>query len=302
MKILITGATGLVGTALIHQLQEEDVSLHFLTTRSNQLDRIPNAKGFLWDPANNEMNPACWEGVTHLIHLAGTSISIPWTVSNRKKILESRVHSTNLLAQSLKEQKHTLRTVVAASAVGIYPSSITTEYSENAAPGTGFLADVVTQWETAVNALSNHAQVVIKLRTGLVLSRKGGVLPTLALPVNFGIGAAFGSGKQGQSWIHLSDLAGLFVFALTQEQSAVYNAVAPNPVSQNELIKALGRYMKRPVFLPNIPAFLMRMVLGQRSALVLGSQYVKADAVQQQGFQFEYPTLEMALHNLYPTK
>lgn len=302
MKVLITGATGLVGTALIHQLQKENISIHFLTTRANQLDRIPKAKGFLWNPANNELDPACWQGVSHLIHLAGTSISIPWTASNRKKILESRVHSTHLLAQSLKTQKHALKTVVAASAVGIYPSSMTTQYSESEAPGTGFLADVVTHWETAVNELSNHVPTVLKLRIGLVLSRKGGVLPTLALPVNFGMGAAFGSGKQGQSWIHLSDLARLFVFALTQEQSAVYNAVAPNPVSQNELIKTLGRCMNRPTFLPNIPAFLLRLVLGQRSALVLGSQYVKADALLQQGFQFQYPTLEMALQNLYPTK
>lgn len=302
MKILITGATGLVGRHLTERLLDQGHTIHFLTTQPSKQQAIPGATGFLWNPKASEFDPKCWEGVTVLIHLAGTSISIPWTKKNKKDILDSRIATTAVLIESLQSHNIALDTVVSASAIGWYSSSLTEQYLENAPSGSGFLADVVKEWETAVAAFESLAKTVIRLRIGLVLSTKGGVLPTLAQPITFGFGAAFGSGKQGQSWIHIEDLCRLFEWATTHSQTAVYNAVAPHPVSQKELIKTVGRVLNRPVFLPNIPAFLIRLALGDRSALVLNSQFVQAKAVQNQGFEFQFPHLEMALRQLYDKK
>lgn len=299
MKILITGATGLIGSELVPALQSLGHQIHYLTTSPTKKKYFTDAQSFLWNPQKNEIDSRCWEGVSVLIHLAGASISIPWTTANRIKIRQSRIQSTQLLVQSLKATKQTLDTVVAASGIGLYPSSLDGLYKESDAAGSDFLSSVVKDWEDVVNDFASYTSKIIKLRTGLVLSRKGGVLPVLSLPVQMGLGAAFGSGKQGQSWVHISDLIQLYIFALELDESNVFNAVAPQPVTQNELIKILGLVIKRPVFLPNIPAFLIRLFLGDRSALVLGSQFVSAAMIQEKGFLFRYTTLEMALRQLY---
>ena len=299
MKILITGATGLIGTELVPALQSLGHQIHYLTTSPTKKKYFTDAQSFLWNPQKNEIDSRCWEGVSVLIHLAGTSISIPWTTANRIKIRQSRIQSTQLLVQSLKATRQTLDTVVAASGIGLYPSSLERLHKESDNVGSDFLSSVVKDWEDAVNDFASCASKIIKLRTGLVLSRKGGVLPVLSLPVQMGLGAAFGSGKQGQSWVHISDLIQLYIFALELDESNVFNAVAPQPVTQNELIKILGLVIKRPVFLPNIPAFLIRLFFGDRSALVLGSQFVCAAKIQEKGFIFRYTTLEMALRQLY---
>ena len=299
MKILITGATGLIGTELVPALQSLGHQIHYLTTSPTKKKYFTDAQSFLWNPQKNEIDSRCWEGVSVLIHLAGTSISIPWTTANRIKIRQSRIQSTQLLVQSLKATRQTLDTVVAASGIGLYPSSLERLHKESDNAGSDFLSSVVKDWEDAVNDFASYASKIIKLRTGLVLSRKGGVLPVLSLPVQMGLGAAFGSGKQGQSWVHISDLIQLYIFALELDESNVFNAVAPQPVTQNELIKILGLVIKRPVFLPNIPAFLIRLFFGDRSALVLGSQFVCAAKIQEKGFIFRYTTLEMALRQLY---
>ena len=299
MKILITGATGLIGSELVPTLQSFGHHIHYLTTSPTKKKYFTYAQSFLWNPQKNEIDSRCWEGVSVLIHLAGTSISIPWTTANRIKIRQSRIQSTHLLVQSLKATKQTLDSVVAASGIGLYPSSLKGLCKESDTAGSDFLSSVVKDWEDAVNDFASYTSKIIKLRTGLVLSRKGGVLPVLSLPVQMGLGAAFGSGKQGQSWVHISDLIQMYIFALHLDESNVFNAVAPQPVTQNELIKILGLVIKRPVFLPNIPSFLIRLFLGDRSALVLGSQFVSAAKIQEKGFLFRYTTLEMALRQLY---
>ncbi len=302
MKILITGATGLVGSKLTKLLLTSGHRVHFLTTSHKKKNTLGAAKGFLWNPSKQEIDPKCWEGVSVLIHLAGTSISIPWTASNKKRILNSRVDSSDLLVKSLTENGIQLDTVVCASAIGYYPSSNEINFKEEATKGEGFLAAVVTAWEAATEKLNTVASSVVKLRIGLVLAKEGGVLPTLLLPVRLGAGSAFGSGTQGQSWIHIDDLTRLFQWACTATQSNIYNAVAPNPVSQNELIRTLGKVYRRPIFLPNIPAFFMRLLLGERSALVLNSQYVSSDKVQKAGFIFQHEGLEAALRQLLDRK
>ena len=300
MNVLITGATGLVGTALIKELKKSNNTIHYLTTSPSKLNSIEGCKGFLWNPGKNEIDSNCWEGISVLIHLAGASISMPWTVKNRELIRNSRTQSAALLTDSLKENQKSLKTVVAASAIGVYPSSLSEEYKEaSSSTASNFLGTVVNEWETAVSAIEAYSAAVIRLRIGLVLSTKGGVLQQLAFPVKLGAGAAFGTGQQGQSWIHIQDLVQLLLFSITQKESILFNAVAPNPVTQNEMIKTLGKVFKRPVFLPTIPAFLMQLILGERSALVLDSQFVNSEKVQKAGFTFKFLTLQEALENLY---
>lgn len=298
MKILITGATGLVGTRLTKLLLSSGYEVHFLTTNSRKKNILGAAKGFYWNPDTQEIDQKCWEEVSVLIHLAGTSISIPWTAKNKKRIYDSRIKSTALLVRSLREIQVQLDTVVCASAIGYYNSSEKINYEENAEAGDGFLAEVVTAWESATQVFETVADTVVKLRIGLVLAKEGGVLPTLITPVKFGIGSAFGTGQQGQSWIHIDDLCRLFLWAFSVSQSNVFNAVAPNAVSQNDLIRTLGKVCQRPVFLPNIPAILMRLLLGERSVLILNSQYVSAEKVEKAGFSFHYTSLEVALRQL----
>lgn len=302
MKILITGATGLVGVRLTKLLLSQGHVVHFLTTNLKKINALGAARGFYWNPKTSEIDSDCWEGVTVLIHLAGTSIAIPWTARNKKSILRSRVDSTHLLLESLRATRTRLETAVCASAIGYYPSSNDAQYKESSAPGHGFLAEVVTAWEAATRELSTVAKSVVQLRIGLVLALEGGVLPNLKLPVKMGMGSAFGSGHQSQSWIHIDDLCRMFVWACSAKQSNVYNAVAPQPVSQNKLIGVLGKVLRRPVFLPNIPTFVMRWLLGERSALVLNSQYVLAVKVQEAGFSFQFTSLELALRQLFHRK
>lgn len=302
MKILITGATGLVGSRLTKLLLSSGHEVHFLTTNSRKKNILGTAKGFYWNPDTQEIDSKCWEGVSVLIHLAGTSISIPWTTKNKKRIYDSRIDSTALLVKSIREVKVQLENVVCASAIGYYASSEKINYDENTEAGEGFLSEVVTAWESATEAFETVATTLVKLRIGLVLAKEGGVLPTLILPVKLGIGSAFGTGQQGQSWIHIDDLCQLFLWACSVSQSNVFNAVAPKAVSQNDLIKTLGKVYRRPVFLPNIPAFLMRLLLGERSALILNSQYVSAEKVKKAGFSFQYTSLETALQQLLDRK
>lgn len=305
MRILITGATGLVGRALTTTLLEHKYQVSYLTTRADQLNAIAGAKGFLWNPAANTIDENCFEGVDAIIHLAGASISIPWTRKNRQIILESRVQSTQLLQNAYRNYgEGSCQKFIAASAIGIYPTDFNQLWKEDDQLGeaNGFLAEVVAAWENAVGALAEDIPTTIRMRIGLVLSTQGGVLPTLMTPVQFGIGAAFGSGKQYQSWIHIQDVANAFLHAVQSLDSGVYNIVAPNPVSQNELIKQLGKVMKRPVFLPNIPSFFIRLVLGERSNLVTDSKRVSSARLEASGFQHKFPKLEEALTDLIKNK
>jgi len=301
MKVLITGATGVVGKGLIEHLVQKQFQIHFLTTRKNQLQSIKNAKGFYWNPKENQIDTACFLGVDRIIHLAGATVSKRWTKSYKALIHSSRISSTQLLLKGLQSCKgeHRVTQLVSASAIGIYPSDfdkVVTE--EDAVVPTTFMQKVVFDWEKEVAAFQAEGLNVAKIRIGLVLSKQGGVLGTLKIPVYFGLGAAFGNGKQGQSWIHLEDLVGIFSKALHDQWDGVFNAVAPHPVTQSQLMAALSRALKRPYFLPSIPSFLIKLGAGEMSDLVLDSHWVSAQKVHDSGFDFHFPTLEEAMNNL----
>lgn len=299
MRVLITGATGLIGQEIVRLCHEKDIKVNYLTTSKSKLVKEEGYKGFYWNPKAKEIDVECFKGVDAIIHLAGATVSKRWTPSYKKEIILSRKETTALLIHALKGMKHTVKQVVSASAIGIYPDSLTNYYDESYNDfNNGFLGQVVSVWEDAVNEFSKLNITVSKIRIGLVLSNKGGALTEIVKPIKMGLGAAFGSGKQWQSWIHVHDLANLFLFVLQKELSGVFNGVAPNPVSNNELTKIAASVLDKPLFMPKIPKFFMKLVLGEMHILLFESQRVCSKKITDKEFNFKYNYLEPALKNL----
>jgi len=300
MRILITGATGLIGTEIVKQCHNQNIDVNYLTTSKSKLSNADHYKGFLWNPSKNEIDEECLKDVEAIIHLVGASISKRWTEAYKKTIVLSRILTSQLLFNTLKNTAHQVKHIVSASAIGIYPHSLTNYYTEDFNKvSTSFLGQVVKQWEQAVNAFSVLDIAVSKIRIGLVLSSKGGALPEMAKPIKFGAGAAFGSGKQWQSWIHVQDLSSLFLHVLTNRLEGIYNGVAPNPETNKELTKAIAKQLKRPLILPNIPRFAMRLVLGEMHILLFESQRVSSKKIEDTGFHFKHYNVQSALEEEY---
>lgn len=299
MKVLITGATGMIGSELGALLLQNGHSVHYLSTSKKDLKNEPNYQGFHWNPAQGIIDENCLPGVEVIVHLAGAPISKRWTQSYKQEIIESRIVSANMLYKLLKTHEHEVKHFISASAIGIYPDSLTQTYSEDhKAIDASFLGNVVDKWEESVDKFKLLNINVCKIRTGLVLSDKGGMLKELEKPVKFGLGSPFGSGMQWQSWIHIDDLAHLYYYAILKHWQGVYNAVAPNPVTNAELVKAVAHHLKKPVFMPNVPKFLMKLVLGEMHMLLFSSQKVSSQKVIDNGYEFKYKTLDKALENL----
>ncbi|WP_306566773.1 TIGR01777 family oxidoreductase [Flavobacterium lindanitolerans] len=299
MKILITGATGLIGTELVSLLLQNGITIHYLTTSKKEIKNEPNYQGFYWNPQQGIIDEKAIVGVDTIVHLAGASISMRWTPKNKQEIIESRTLTTNLLYRILKSHPHQVRHFISASAIGIYPDSLTAFYTEdNKSVDNSFLGQVVLKWEEAVDNFKRLNIKVCKIRTGLVLSNKGGMLKELLKPIKIGMGSAYGSGKQWQSWIHIHDLVHLYHFAIQHQWEGVYNATAPNPVDNQELVKKTAAILEKPFFMPNIPEFLLKLFLGEMYILLVSSQNVSSQKAQDNGYVFKYRTLDKALENL----
>lgn len=299
MKILITGATGLVGTELVKLLLQNGINVNFLTTSQKKIKDKPNLKGFFWNPEKGIINENAFIGVDVIIHLAGANVAKRWTNAYKQEIIESRIISTNLLFKVLKHNPNQVKQIISASAIGIYPDSLNNIYTEtNKSIDDSFLGNVVVKWEESVDKFKLLDIKVCKLRTGIVLSEKGGALTEMMKPIKFGLGAAFGSGKQFQSWIHLTDLVEMYMFAVQHNSEGIYNAVAPNPLSNKQLTIAIAKKLKKPLFLPNIPEFIMQMILGEMHEILFSSQNVDDTKIINAGFSFRYTSVEKALDNL----
>ncbi|GGD09149.1 TIGR01777 family oxidoreductase [Hyunsoonleella pacifica] len=299
MRVLITGATGLVGQEIVKLCHEREIKVNYLTTRKSKISKDDNYQGFHWNIKAQDIDTNCFKNVDAIIHLAGASISKRWTDSYKKEIIDSRVESTRLLIHSLKGESHTVKQIVSASAIGIYPDSLTKYYDRtNEEVNSSFLGKVVSAWENEVDGFSGLDIKVSKIRIGLVLSSKGGALKEIIKPIKIGAGAAFGSGKQWQSWVHIQDLASMFLFVLENKLQGVFNGVAPNPVTNAELTKAASKVLKKPFFLPNVPKFLMKFVLGEMYIILFESQRVSSKDIEQKGFEFKFHHLQPALVDL----
>lgn len=302
MKLLITGATGLVGNELVKMALKQGMIIHYLTTHKSKTKKIIGAHGFYWNPSLQEIDFSCFEGVDVIIHLAGATISKRWTAAYKKIILTSRINSTRLLENSIKktEGKHQIKQIIGASAIGIYSNDFNnfvteeTEVSPNS-----YLERVVIDWELASAVFNTMNIKVTTLRIGLVIASNGGVVAAMKIPILFGLGAAFGNGSQGQSWIHIKDLVGMILFSVTTKLEGIYNAVAPNPVSQTHFITALAKAINRPHILPPLPEFIIQLMVGEMSSLLLNSHWVSSNKIEGQGFSFQYPEINTAFKELF---
>ena len=299
MKVLITGATGLVGNELSNLLLQNGVTVHYLSTSKSKLVSESNYKGFYWNPNAGEIDKNALDEVDVIVHLAGASVSERWTASYKEEIINSRVLSTRLLFQTLSKNQNQVKHVISASAIGIYPSSYDVVYSEdNQGVDASFLGEVVQQWEEEVDQFERLGILISKVRTGIVLAEEGGALQKMAKPIKLGLGAAFGTGKQYQSWIHNHDLASLYYYIILHKLEGIYNAVSPYPVTNEGLTKAIAKTLSAPYFMPNIPKFLLKIVLGEMHQILFTSQNVSARKILEKGFQFKYASLDKALQDL----
>ncbi len=299
MKVLVTGATGLIGSKLTKSCIQKGWSVNYLTTRKSKISNKDNYQGFYWNPKNNEIDTACFQDVEAVFHLVGASVAKRWTPQYKEEIIKSRTETTQLLFNEIKRGNYPVKKVVSASAIGIYPSSLTNYYDEDyTSINPNFLGEVVNKWENAVDAFSTLDILVSKLRIGVVLSNSAGALPKMSQPVKYGVGAAFGNGEQWQSWIHIDDLVSMFVHVVENDISGVVNAVAPNPVTNEELIKTIAKKLKRPLILPNIPKEVLQLILGEMHEILFDSQRVSSRKIESLGFEFSYNNLQPALEDL----
>lgn len=290
----------MVGTSLTETFRSQGIPVNYLTTRKTKIESEADYRGFWWNPAQGEIDPACFEGVSVIINLAGASISQRWTEKNKKTIINSRTQSIDTLVKGLKAYgTGELEYVLGASAIGIYPSSYTEYYTE-AEQGVddSFLGRTVTLWEEQMKGFKTLGVPYGILRIGLVMSAAGGALPQIARPVKLYAGAALGRGDQWQSWIHIKDLVEMIIFLAEQRLEGIYNGVSPNPVTNRKLTKEIGEVLSRPVFLPNIPAGVLRLVLGEMAYILLASQRVSCEKIQMEGFSFQFPNIHQALEDL----
>lgn len=299
MTVLITGATGLVGQELVNLLLQNGHNVHYLSTSKSKLVTNTNYKGFYWNPKKAEIDTNALTDVEVIIHLAGASVAKKWTTAYKEEIIESRVLSTQLLYQTLQKNSHQVKQIISASAVGIYPDSLTEIYHETDLDiDVSFLGNVVKQWENEVSQFEKLEIIVSKIRIGIVLAKNGGALQEMAKPIKYGVGAAFGSGEQYQSWIHVQDLVAIFQFVMENQLAGVYNGVAPYPVTNSELTKAIAKTLGKPLFLPNIPKFVMKLILGEMHQILFSSQHVSCRKLLDENFQFKFASLDKALNDL----
>lgn len=299
MKILITGATGLIGSELVKVILQNNNTVHYLTTDRNKIEDKPNYKGFYWNPQEGKIDENCIHDVDVIVHLAGSSIAKRWTNSYKEELIESRVLSSHLLFGLLKKTQHQVKHIVSASGTAIYPDSPTAVYDESSKEvENSFLANVVVRWEESIDQFKLLNLKVTKLRTGVVYSDKGGALLEMIKPIKMGVGSGFGSGKQVQTWIHLADIANLYYFLIKNEIEGIINAVAPQTITNQNLTKLLAKKLHKPLWLPNIPQFVMKLILGDMHILLFNDKNIIPKRAQELAFQYQYPTVEQALDEI----
>jgi uncharacterized protein (TIGR01777 family) len=301
MRFLITGATGMIGSKLVQQCNELGIDVNYLTTSKNKISKSANYKGFYWNPQHKDIDKACFDEVDAIINLVGANVAQRWTPKYKKEIIESRTKSTTLLVNTLQQINHQVGYVVSASAIGIYKSSLTKLHAEDEDEqflNSEYIGHVVKEWESAVDKFSKLAIPVAKLRIGLVLSEKGGALERIMQPIQYYVGAPLGEGNQWQSWIHVDDLVNMFIYAVENQLTGVFNAVAPNPVNNKELTQSIAEKVNKPLYLPNVPSFALKLALGEMATIVLASQLVSAKKILSEGFNFKYTYLKNALQDL----
>lgn len=293
----ITGATGSVGRAIVKQLLDSGHQVRVLTTR-DQLD-WPGVTAYSWNPSKGEIDVAALEGTDHLIHLAGATVSKRWTAAYKQEINDSRVYTTQTLINALGRIQNGPSSCVSASAIGFYGSDAQRLMKETNPAADDFLAAVTSTWEHYTKKLGSQGCRSVQLRIGIVLDKGAGVLGQLVPLAKRFVASPLGNGRQWTSWIHVEDLARLFIYAATQQiPSGPYNAVTSHPLTNKDLTKAICRALHRPMLLPPVPGFVLKLVLGEMATLALMSQKVCNEKVIAAGFQFKHEHIDEALNDL----
>lgn len=292
-NILITGGSGLVGKEITKILESKDYSVAWMS-RSAQ-----SQKSFIWNVEKQQIEPEAIEWADAIIHLAGTGVAEKrWTPDRKRDILESRTQSTQLLYQTIKKAKKRPSAFISASAVGFYGFNTGAKLvDENSTAGSDFLSEVVVAWENEVKKMEALDLRTVLLRIGIVLDEVGGALGEMLKPP---VAAPLGSGAQWMSWIHIEDLAKMFVFSLEKTTlQGVFNAVAPNPATNQQLTQAAAKAKGKPYIGIGVPGFALKVILGEMAAMVLGGNRVSSQKIQKAGFEFEFPDLDPALKDLF---
>ena len=299
MKVLITGATGLIGSQIVKDCIKSNISVNFLTTSKKKITRSKMVNGFYWNPKNKIIDLDCFKGVDSIIALSGSSISKLWTKSNKRKIINSRVESLEFLKESIKEKNIPIKRLVSASGVSLYPNSLEKEFSENETNSDdSFLAEVINRWENAAKSFKTIGVDVAIIRIGLVLSLESGVLKETIKPMNFGFGVIFGSGNQYQSWIHIEDISKLFIFVLEKKLKGIYNGVSPNFIKNSEFTKIISSMHSKAIFNIKIPRIFFSIIFGEMHVLLFESHKISSRKIQDEGFSFKFANLKDAIKDI----
>jgi uncharacterized protein len=298
MKVLITGGSGMLGSAITKKLISENISVVHLTRNKSSKHDIKN---YEWDWEKNKIDNTCFEGVTDIIHLAGAGIAEkPWTTKRKKEIVKSRVLTARLIFERLKELNHTLNSFISASGVGYYGAITNNKtYKETDSSHPDFISDCCVQWENAVDQFSEITRTT-KMRLGIILDKNDGAVAKIAGIIKKNIGAPIGSGKQFMPWIHLDDAVGLFLHALKNKSiSGTYNAVASEHTNNKFFTETLAEKLNKKLRLPNVPSFILKLIYGELADILLEGVKVDNEKIITSGYSFKHNKLSEALEDIY---
>lgn len=292
----------MVGRHLTESLLQKGFTVSHLSRKPG---KNPQVKTYLWNVEQGIIHPDCINGVDMVVHLAGEGVvDKRWTPQRKKVLIESRTRSIALVYSLLRATPgHQVKTVISASATGYYGNRGEELMYEDNIPSQDFLGECCLLWEKAVDEGLDLGLRVLKFRTGVVLTPDGGALPQMALPIRFGVGSPLGDGLQWIPWIHMQDVIGMYLIGIeNEEMQGVYNMVAPNAVTNKQLTRAIAKQLRRPLWAPNVPAWFLKLLLGEMSMVVLGSTKVSAAKIQIAGYKFLYEQVSDALEAIYGPK
>ncbi|WP_426482598.1 TIGR01777 family oxidoreductase [Chryseobacterium sp. R2ACT005] len=294
--VLITGASGMIAKELAKKIGKE-YEIRFLT-RKKEHDHE-----YEWDIRKGNIDETTLENVSHIIHLAGANISEKrWTPERKRELISSRVDSAELLRTALRKNKLKLKSFISASGINFYGTETSEKiYTESDPPGNDFLSEVVVLWERAADDFKEQdlAERVVKIRTAVVLSKKDGALKKMTPPIQYYIGSPLGSGQQYMPWIHVEDICSIYELALKNSaMNGAYNAVSPQHATNKDFTKKIAKILKKPLFMPNVPGFVLKLIFGELATAILEGSRASSQKIQNAGFHFKFPDLNEALENL----
>ncbi len=295
-NILITGGTGLIGQHLYHILTKKDYKVLVLSRTKNE-----NPTSFYWNIDKNYVDKQAIIQADYIIHLAGANIAKKrWIKSRKQLLIDSRVKTANLLFEAVKKWNTSLKGFISASGIGYYGAITTTKnFTEEDKPANDFISEICVEWENAANQFNTLNIRTIILRTGVVFAKKESALQKIVMPIKFGFGSAIGTGKQFMPWIHINDLSNMYLHAIENKNiTGIYNAVAPESVTNKALSKTIATILKKPFWLPNIPSFLFKLGFGEMAVILLKGSKISSEKIEKTGFKHQFKKLETALNNL----